>query len=48
MKMEQKKALYFLGGALLAGFSLYYFNKQQILAFVGLMLGGYLILRALD
>ncbi len=46
MKKEDKKTLSFLGGALLAGVSLYFFNAQPILAFVGIMIGAYFIIRA--
>tara|TARA_Y100000310_G_scaffold343263_1_gene450064 strand:+ start:1763 stop:1909 length:147 start_codon:yes stop_codon:yes gene_type:complete len=48
MKKEVKKTLFFLGGALLTGVSLFYFNLQPILALVGILVGGYLIIKALD
>jgi len=46
MGKEDLKALSFLGGSLLAGISLYFFNQQPILAFVGIMIGAFFILRA--
>jgi len=48
MKKETKKALLFFAGVLLAGISLFNFNRQPFIAFIGLMVGAFLIIKGLD
>ncbi len=48
MRKVTIKALLFFGGTLLAGISLFNFDKQPYLAFAGLMVGAYLIIKGLD
>jgi len=48
MKKENLKSLNFLGGALLAGGSIRYYNEFPIVAFVGIMVGAFFIIKAFD
>lgn len=48
IKESEKKAIMFLAGALIAGVSLFYFKNSPILAFIGLMIGAFLMIKALS
>ena len=48
MNEKDKKLLFFFGGVILAGISLNNYNQSPILAFAGIMIGAYFIIRAFD
>lgn len=48
MSKLDKKVISFLIGAVLAGLSLTYFKIQPIVAFIGILVGAYLIIKAFD
>jgi len=50
MKIDEgtKKGLYFAGGVLLSVISVFNFDKNQILAFIGILIGIFFIVKALS
>lgn len=48
IKESEKKTFLFILGALIAGVSLFFFKQQPIISFVGLMIGAFLMIKALS
>ncbi len=48
IKRSEKKTIMFLAGALIAGASLLYFKQFPLLAFISLMIGAVLMIRAIN
>lgn len=48
MKEETKKGLFFAAGVLLSVIGVFNFNKNQVLAFVGILVGIFFIVKALS
>ncbi|MEK6820282.1 MAG: hypothetical protein AABX71_01060 [Nanoarchaeota archaeon] len=47
MREDTKKGLYFAGGVLISVISVFNFNQLQIPAFIGILVGIFLIVKAL-
>ncbi len=48
LNIKDKKTLFFLGGVLIVALSINYIDQYQVPAIIGILLGAFFIIRALD